>query len=64
MSEPKKPQKLDYGEGQREQYGEGAGYKPEDKTPAADELGQSNEFAGGERPNKGASEGAKPEKSK
>lgn len=48
MAARKKSDRLKYGEGQREQYGEGMSYRPEEKTKAAD---RSNEhgFAGGER---------------
>jgi hypothetical protein len=49
----KKKKHLKYGEGQREQYGEGAGYRPEDK--AADDMGENEGFgAGGDDHEKGA----------
>jgi hypothetical protein len=54
----KKNAHLKYGEGQREQYGEGTAYRPEDKTKAA----QSDEhgFAGGERKDKSLPHPRKP----
>jgi hypothetical protein len=49
----KKTKPLKYGEGQREQYGEGSGYRPEDK--AADDMGENKGFgAGGSEHEKGA----------
>ncbi len=38
---------LGYGEGQREQYGEGHKYRPEDLTEGADDA-NDHEWAGGE----------------
>jgi hypothetical protein len=46
----KKAAKLKYGEGQREQYGEGMAYRAEEKTKAADTTDHG--FAGGERKEK------------
>ena len=55
MSDKKKDEHLKYGGGQREQYGEGKSYRPEDKTDAVDKKDQGG-FAGGNRSNeKGAS---------
>lgn len=51
-ADKKKKSDLNYGEGQREQYGEGSSYRPEEKTKAADQMGQSDEFAGGDRNSK------------
>lgn len=48
---PSKGEHLKYGEGQREQYGEGSAYRPEDKTKAADKMNEHG-FAGGERDDK------------
>lgn len=39
---------LEYGQGQREQYGEGKRYRPDDKSKAADKF-NDHDFAGGER---------------
>ena len=36
MTDKKKDEPLPYGQGQREQYGEGEDYRPEDKTEAVD----------------------------
>lgn len=33
-----------YGEGPREQYGEGSQYRTEDKTPPADDMGKNEGF--------------------
>jgi hypothetical protein len=38
----KKSKHLNYGEGQREQYGEGSAYRPEDK--AANDMGENEGF--------------------
>lgn len=51
----KRKEHLKYGEGQREQYGEGLSYRPEDKTEGADKMGESDGFAGGEVNDKGPS---------
>ncbi len=51
----KKNEHLQYGDGQREQYGEGQAYRPEDKTKGAQETGKSDGFAGGNVNDKGAS---------
>ena len=51
--------KLKYGEGQREQYGEGTAYRPEDKTKAAQQTDHG--FAGGEREKKSVPDPRKPE---
>ena len=40
MSDKKKDEHLTYGEGQREQYGEGQDYRPEDKTECCRQEGQ------------------------
>jgi hypothetical protein len=55
----KKSDHLKYGEGQREQYGEGTSYRPEDKTKAAQESTE-HEFAGGERKDKSLPHPRKP----
>ncbi len=55
----KKNPRLKYGEGQREQYGEGTSYRPEEKTKAADEINEHG-FAGGEREDKGIPDTRKP----
>jgi hypothetical protein len=61
----KKKDELDYGEGQREQYGEGSSYRPEEKTEAADEMGKSGGFAGGDHArDRQAGERGKPVKAK
>lgn len=58
----KKSDHLKYGEGQREQYGEGQAYRPEDKTGAADKMDEAD-FAGGEhKGGKGIPSGKKPDK--
>jgi hypothetical protein len=64
MSKSTKAQHLEYGEGQRENYGEGAGYRPEDKTPAAEKVGQSDGFAGGKRPRTNHPDENKPDEKK
>jgi hypothetical protein len=58
----KKNQPLKYGEGQREQYGEGTAYRPEEKTNAADEINDHG-FAGGEREEKSIPDTRKPKDS-
>lgn len=64
MTVTKKNEHLPYGEGQREQYGEGQDYRPEDKTEAVDKKDKGG-FAGGERPNdKGTSSREEPDKAK
>ncbi len=60
QSPKKKNPHLKYGEGPREQYGEGDSYRPEDKTKAADKFTE-HEFAGGERAEKISSKPRKPE---
>lgn len=55
-----KEQKLTYGEGQREQYGEGTSYRPEEKTGAADEFTEHG-FAGGARKKKAIPDTRKPD---
>jgi hypothetical protein len=55
----KKSRHLKYGEGQREQFGEGMAYRPEEKTEAAQESKESG-FAGGEREEKPLPESKKP----
>jgi hypothetical protein len=55
----KKNTHLKYGEGQREQYGEGTAYRPEDKTKAAQESDEHG-FAGGERKDKSLPHPRKP----
>lgn len=45
---------LPYGEGQREQYGEGYRYRPEDLSNSADES-NSSDWAGGDHSEDGAS---------
>lgn len=55
----KKSKHLDYGEGQREQYGEGTSYRPEEKTKAADKSTEHG-FAGGKRKGKSLPDPNKP----
>jgi hypothetical protein len=55
----KKKDHLAYGEGQREQYGEGMSYRPEEKTAAAQNFNDSS-FAGGERKKKSVPDAPKP----
>lgn len=58
----KKEDHLKYGEGQREEYGEGKDYKPEDKTEGADEVGKNKGFgAGGGAHEKGPSSRTNPD---
>lgn len=53
---------LRYGEGQREDYGEGQRYRTEEKTEAADAMGQNKEFgAGGGKHEKGVSSRTNPD---
>jgi hypothetical protein len=62
MSDKKKDEHLKYGDGQREQYGEGQDYRPEDKTESVDEKDKGG-FAGGTQPNeKGTSSREQPDK--
>jgi hypothetical protein len=64
INKDKKSDHLKYGEGQREQYGEGEDYRPEDKTEAVDDKDKGG-FAGGGRPSeKGTSSREAPEKSR
>ncbi len=56
----KKSQKLNYGEGQRGQYGEGTRYRAEEKTEAARTM-DDHGFAGGERPKKPIPDTKKPD---
>ena len=49
MTGKKNHEHLPYGEGQREQYGEGQDYRPEDKTESVDKKDEGG-FAGGGRP--------------
>lgn len=55
----KKDGHLGYGEGQREQYGEGDAYRSEDKTKAADRSTEHG-FAGGKRRKKSIPDTRKP----
>lgn len=60
----KKSERLKYGEGQREEYGEGYGYSPEETSEAADKINQSG-FAGGEHKSSDSpAAGRKPDKTK
>lgn len=43
---------LDYGEGPREQYGEGYRYRKADLSKGADKANDLGGFAGGKRPKK------------
>jgi hypothetical protein len=52
MSGPRKNEHLRYGEGQREQYGEGRSYRKEDLSEGADKANDLGGFAGGKRPKK------------
>ncbi len=63
MPDKKNEDHLKYGDGQREQYGEGADYRPEDKTKAADQSNDSGGFAGGDgKDEKGATSRKMPNK--
>lgn len=64
MPDKKKSDDLKYGEGQREQYGEGQDYRPEDKSEGADTMDEA-EFGGGEhKSDKGIPDGKKPDKAR
>jgi hypothetical protein len=55
----KKNEHLSYGEGQREQFGEGHRYRAEEKTEGADKF-NDHDFAGGEREDKPLPDPQKP----
>ncbi len=52
---------LSYGEGQREQYGEGHAYRKDDLSKGADKVNDLGGFAGGKRPKKPVPDPREPE---
>ncbi|AHB50289.1 hypothetical protein W911_13430 [Hyphomicrobium nitrativorans NL23] len=62
MPRPKKKNEhLPYGEGQREQYGEGFAYRKHDLSKGADKVNDLGGFAGGARPKKSVPDPEEPE---
>ncbi len=60
MPDTKKSKHLEYGEGQREQYGEAKQYRKEDLTEGADKANDLGGFAGGKRKPKSIPDPQKP----